>query len=222
VNYEDIMEFVAKLVGEGDEFTASVYQKSLDLAQYGVHPIDPSRGRMLELVARQRTPKRVLEIGSGAGYSALWFMKGMGQNGTLDAIERSPEVVKELRQVLRKANLEERVRIHHGNAIPILRNLKGPYDLVFIDADKEEYPIYLQEAMRLTKPGSLILADNMLWKGATIRGENDGEDARGISEYIQHIFHDPRLSSLIIPLGDGLAISSRISGVSTIEKTILL
>jgi predicted O-methyltransferase YrrM len=210
MKYEDIMDYVAKLVGEGDELIASVRQKSMGLKKYGVYPVDPTRGRLFELLARLRSPARVLEIGSGSGYSALWFMKGMGSKGTLDAIERSPEVVKALQGVLRRAKLEERVRIHHGSALSILKHLRGPYDFVFIDADKEEYPDYLQEALRLTEPGSMIIADNMLWGGATVRGEKNGEDARGISEYTRRIFHDPRLSSLIIPLGDGLAITFRV------------
>ncbi len=210
MKYEDITQYVAKLVGEGGELIASVHEKSLELGKYGVYPIDPARGRMLELLARQRSPERVLEIGSGAGYSALWIIMGMGSKGTLDAIERSPKVVKELQDVLRKANLEERVRIHHGSALSVLNHLRGPYDLVFIDADKEEYPDYLREALRLTKQGSMILADNMLWGGATVRGENDGEETRAITEYTRNIFGDPRLSSLIIPLGDGLAISYRV------------
>ena len=210
MKYEDISDYVAKLVGDGDEFIAYVGKRSLELRKHGVYRIDPTRGRLLELLARLRSPDRVLEIGSGAGYSALWFMKGMGPKGTLDAIERSPEVVKALEGVVRKARLEGRIRIHQGSALSILKHLRGPYDFVFIDADKEEYPDYLQEALRLTKPGSMIFADNMLWGGATVRGEKNGEDTRGIVEYTRRIFHDPRLSSLIIPLGDGLAISSRI------------
>jgi predicted O-methyltransferase YrrM len=137
-------------------------------------------------------------------------MKGMGGKGKLDAIEVNPEVVKVLRDVTKKAGLQRRIRIHHGAALAMLRKMSGPYDLIFIDADKDEYPAYLDHALRLTKARSAILADNMLWSGATIHGDTRREGVRGIMEYTKRIFADERLSSIIIPLGDGLAVSYRI------------
>ena len=210
MRYEDVSEYVAKLVGKGDGFQVWVGKKSVELREHGVYAIDPTRGRFLELLARLRSPKTVLEIGSGAGYSALWFMKGMGSDGTLDAIEYNQAVAKVLESVVKKAGLEGRIRIHNGPALSVLRDLKGPYDFVFIDADKDEYPDYLDEALRLTRRGSMIIADNMLWGGAMVHGDNRREGARGIMAFTRRIFNDERLSSLIIPLGDGLAISYRV------------
>jgi len=163
-----------------------------------------------ELIARLRAPRRALEIGSGAGYSALWLMRGVPADGTLDAIDCHPEVVKILESVVEKARLARQVRIHLGEALPILKHLRGPYDLVFIDADKNEYPEYLQEALRLTEPGAMIMADNMFWSGAAIQGDGSEQSTQGIIEYTHRIFNDKRLTSLIIPLGDGLAVSYRI------------
>lgn len=209
MRYEDIAKYVEKLVGEGDGLQKWVYKKSQELRDDGVFSIDPTRGRFLELLARLMAPDRVLEIGSGAGYSALWFMKGMGQKGTLDAIEVNPQVVEVLKTVIGKAGLEGRIKIHKGPALELIRKMNGPYDLVFIDADKDEYPAYLDQALRLTKAGSTISADNMLWGGATVRGEKR-EGVHGIMEYTRRIFEDVRLSSIIVPLGDGLAVSYRI------------
>lgn len=210
MRYEDVLDYVQRLVGEGDRLQEWVYAKSRELRERGVFPIDPTRGHFLELLARMTSPDRVLEIGSGAGYSALWFMKGMGGKGTLDAIEADPEVVDVLRVVTEKAGLQRRIRIHHGSALAMLRKMRGPYDLVFIDADKDEYPAYLDHALRLTKPRSAILADNMLWSGATVHSDTRREGVHGIMEYTKRIFADKRLSSIIIPLGDGLAVSYRI------------
>ena len=210
LRYEDIMNYVGSLVGSGDELQVWVRGKSNELSEYGVVPIDPTRGRFLELIARINSPRRILEIGSGAGYSALWFMKGMGRKGTLESIEVDPNVAVELHEIIKKAGLKRRIKIHQGAALVILRKLKGPYDLVFIDADKDEYPQYLQHAMNLTAVGSVILADNLLWSGATFLTGVRKEGAEGIIDYMKRIFNDPRLSSLIIPLGDGLGISYRV------------
>ena len=210
MRYEDVMNYVDGLVGPGDELQVWVRNRSNELSEYGVVPIDPTRGRFLELIAKIRSPQRILEIGSGVGYSALWFTKGMGRKGTLESIEADPHVASELRETIKKAGLKRRIKIHQGAALVILRKLKGPYDLVFIDADKDEYPQYLQHAMKLTVSGSIILADNLFWSGATFQPGVRKQGAQGIIEYTKQIFNDSRLSSLIIPLGDGLGISYRI------------
>jgi caffeoyl-CoA O-methyltransferase len=209
MRYSDVSAYVRKWVGEGDSLFAWVYDKSIEMQPYGVHPIDPATGRFLELLARMRKPKRVLEIGSGVGYSALWLLKGMDWAGRLDAIEHERETVEVLKDVLRKAGHAKRVRIHHGEALRILRDLRGPFDLVFIDADKHDYPTYLDHAMRLTRKGGIILAHNMFWGGSAIHGGNR-EGADGIIQYTHRIFNDQRLSSLIVSLGDGLAVSYRV------------
>ena len=210
MRYEDVSSYVEKLVGEGDELQRWVYEKSNELREHGVFSINPTRGRFLELLARLKGADRVLEIGSGAGYSALWFMKGMGQKGTLDAIEVDREVIEVLKTVIEKAGLDGRINIHQGPALDVLRKMNTPYDLVFIDADKDEYPAYLDQALRLTQPGGTIVADNMLWGGATVRGDRRRTHVHGIMEYTKRIFSDPRFASIIIPLGDGLAVSYRI------------
>jgi len=210
LGYENVSEYIQGLMGEGDQLLAWARKKSGEFTGHGVYAIDPTSGRMLELIARVQHSERVLEIGSGVGYSALWLMKGMDADGTLDAIEYNADVAKALKATVKKAHLEGRVKVHNGPALKLLRNMTGPYDLVFIDADKHEYPNYLEEALRLTKLGSVILADNMFWGGTAIRGGIRGEDTGGIIEYTKRIFRDRRLSSLILPLGDGLAISYRV------------
>jgi predicted O-methyltransferase YrrM len=209
LRYEAVSNYVQRFIGQ-DELQAWVQRRSEELQDRGVVPIDPTRGRFLELVARLRAPRRVLEIGAGVGYSALWFMKGMGRRGFLEAIEIDPVVADEFEAVMAKAGLKRRVKIHLGPALTTLARLKGPYEIVFIDASKEEYPQYLRYAMKLTKPGAIILADNMLWSGATFLQGVRKHGAEGIIEYTRQIFSDPHLSSLIVPLGDGLAISLRV------------
>lgn len=208
MRYEEVLEHVQKLVGEDDEILRWANKRSDELREEGVFQIDPSSGRLIEILTRLRSPKQVLEIGSGAGYSALWFMKGMPPDGILDAIELNPKVARALEVTISKAGLEGRIRIHLGQALDILPGMKGPYDMVFIDADKDGYPKYLEHALRLTQPRSTILAHNMFMDLATVKGEKTSKQ-QGIAEYTKRIFSDYRLSSIIVPIGDGLALSFR-------------
>jgi predicted O-methyltransferase YrrM len=208
MSYDEVSQYVENLVGGGALF-AWTHRKSLELRSQGVVPVDPPRGRFLELVARMVRPKKILEIGSGAGYSALWFLKGASKTTRLEIIEFNPTVAGEFEKVMTKAGYRKRVRIHHGPALEVLPRLKRFYDCIFIDADKDEYPDYLGHALRLTRPGSVIIADNMFWDGSVL-GDQKREGARSISEYTRRIFKDERLASIIIPLGDGLALSYRL------------
>ena len=209
VDYAAVSKYVEGFVGDGGKLFVSTYDKSLELGSQGVVPIDPPRGRLLEIVARMIKPKRILEIGSGAGYSALWFLKGATSRTRLDVVEFNSVVSDEFEEVMKEAGYRKRIHIHHGPALEVLPRMKGPYDCVFIDADKDEYPEYLRHALRLTRPGSVIVADNMLWKGSVL-ASHEREGTRSIQEYTRMIFNDKRLSSIIIPLGDGLALSYRI------------
>lgn len=210
MQHASIMKYIEGLVGPEDELLGQVRRRSEELSEEGVVSIDPTRGRFLELIAMVRSPRRILEVGSGVGYSALWFMKGMGRRGSLETIEINPQVAKELSAMFKKAGFSRRVKVHVGPAIPILTKLKGPYDIIFIDAEKDEYPEYLQHAMRLTRRGSLILADNMLWSGAVFTSGMNKRGTEGITTFTNRIFRDGRLSSLIIPLGDGMSLSCRV------------
>lgn len=210
MRYDDVMQYVEGLVGEGDGLQGLALKKSEELRDQGVFPIDPTRGRLLELIARTRSPKRILEIGPGAGYSALWLLRGLDSDATLEAVEVNPKVAKVFSEVMVKAGFGGRVRVHLGPALDELQKLTGPYDFVFIDADKDEYPDYLDEALRVTQPRSMIVADNMLWNGSVLKGQKPRGGVRGIVQYTRRIFEDKRLCSIIVPLGDGVALSYRL------------
>jgi predicted O-methyltransferase YrrM len=210
MQYEQVSDYVERLVGEGDAALSQAYRKSIELRPYGVIPIDASRGRLLELVARMTNPKRVLEIGPGGGYSGLWLLKGMKKTSKLEVVEHHPYVAAEFKKVMKNAGYGKRVTIHLGPALEVLPRLKGYFDCVFIDADKDEYPSYLNHSMRLTHVGSVILADNLLWGGSVLSAKRR-EGETGISEYTKMIFRDRRLRSLIVPLGDGLGVSYRVA-----------
>lgn len=210
MQYEQVATYVEGLVQERNAALSHAYRKSMQLRTYGVVPVDSSRGRFLELVARMTKPKRVLEIGPGGGYSGLWFLKGMRSISKLEVIEHHPHVAAEFEKTMKASGFSKRVTIHLGPALHVLPHLKGYFDIVFIDADKDEYPSYLKHSMRLTQVGSVILADNLLWGGSVIGGKRR-EDVGGIKNYTKIIFKDRRLKSLIVPLGDGLSLSYRVA-----------
>jgi len=111
---------------------------------------------------------------------------------------------------MKRAGFGKRYTIHSGPALQVLPRVKKGFDIVFIDADKAEYPSYLKHSMRLTHVGSVILADNLFWGGSVIDGKRR-EDVNGIREYTDMIFKDKRLRSLVVPLGDGLGLSYRVA-----------
>jgi predicted O-methyltransferase YrrM len=207
LDYESVAEYAENLVGEGGRSFVRAFNKSLEMQPYGVVSIDPSRGRLLELISRIKSPKRILEIGPGVGYSALWFLRGARRTIRLEVIEVNHHVASEFQKTIRQTS-HGVVIIHHGPALQVLPKLRGCFDIIFLDADKNEYPAYLQYAMRLTRPGSIIIADNLLWHGSVVSGRREGIDV--ILNYTKRIFNDKRLCSLMIPLGDGVGVSLRV------------
>ncbi|HYW02119.1 MAG TPA: O-methyltransferase [Candidatus Acidoferrum sp.] len=208
VDYTEISRYVEGLVGDGGEALARVYNESAAMKKHDVFSIDPSRGRFLELITRIRSPRSILEIGPGIGYSSLWFLKGASPATTLDVIEVNSHVAREFERVMAKEGCRNKIRIHQGAALQVLAKMEKVFDCIFIDADKNEYPDYLRHSLRLTQRGSVILADNMFWSDIATGQKQTGQ--RGVRSYTEMIFKDKRLSSLILPLGDGLAISYRI------------
>jgi caffeoyl-CoA O-methyltransferase len=175
--------------------------------------VSPNEGKLLQLLAEMIGARRVLEIGTLGGYSAINLARGMAEDGRLISLEIDEHHAEVARQNVERAGLAERIEIRVGDARKHLAQLaesdEGPFDLVFIDADKEGYPEYLGWALGLSRPGSLILGDNTIWGGAIIDPEDD--PTRAINEFNEKIAGDPRLSALVLPLlrerVDGLAIA---------------
>jgi predicted O-methyltransferase YrrM len=208
MDYDEVGSYVERLVGDGSEALARVYNESVAMEKHGVFPINAPSGRFLELITGIRSPKSILEIGPGIGYSALWLLRAASPTTTLEVIEINSHVAQEFEKVMRRTGYPNKVKVHRGPALKILTKMNKTFDCVFIDADKKEYPDYLRHSLRLTRRGSVILADNMFW--SDILGGQKQVDQQGIREYTEMIFTDKRLTSLIIPLGDGLAISFRV------------
>ncbi len=175
--------------------------------------VSPNEGKLLQLLAELVGARRVLEIGTLGGYSAIHFGRALPEDGRLISLEIDERHAEVARANVERANLSDRVEIRVGDARELLAQLdengEGPFDLIFIDADKGGYPEYLSWALRLSRPGSLILGDNTI-RGGTIIDPQD-ESTRAIHEFNETIAGDPRLSAIILPLlrerVDGLALA---------------
>lgn len=163
------------------------------------------QGRLLSFISRLKSPERILEIGTYTGYSAICLCEGLREGGRLDTIEINPELAWLQDKYWSEAGIYERIERYTGDACEILPTLEGPYDLVFIDADKENYPTYYELALERTKPGGLLLIDNVLWSGKVTAEAAPGDrETRALQELNDLIATDPRVSKLLLPIRDGV------------------
>lgn len=166
-----------------------------------------------EYLLKER-PMRFLEIGAAVGYSAICFSKYLEDGGKIDTIEIDEERAKQAKENILKLGLENKINVIHANAVDILPTLQEEYDVVFIDAAKGKYPIFLKEAIRLLKLNGVIFADNILYKGYVMSDYNKHKQRTAVThlrEYIKLVTEDEKLETKILEVGDGLAISRKIA-----------
>lgn len=161
--------------------------------------VPPNVGKLLYLLAKLQKPKRILEIGTLGAYSTLWFEKALEPGGKIITIEIVPDHIECAKETLKNAGKEERIEIREGDALKILDEMRNeaPFDLIFIDADKRNYPAYLEKIMPLTRDGTLILSDNLIPKVEPINQPAHLESQR-IYQYNQLIADHPHLESILI------------------------
>jgi predicted O-methyltransferase YrrM len=167
----------------------------------------PMLGTFLSMVSRMIKPSRILEIGTFTGYSAICLAAGLQENGQLITIEINPEMEEIACQYFDEAGFGNHITMYIGNAIEVLPRLTGPFDLIFIDANKDHYIEYFDLCIEMMLPGSWILADNTLWYGRVIEpsAEKDRETA-GIVNFNKYVNAHPGVENLILPIRDGLTL----------------
>ena len=165
------------------------------------------QGKILEMISKMTRPEKILELGTYTGYSAICLAKGLKENGVLHTIEINDELEDFISKYIQKAGLENKVKLHFGDARKVIPQLNDQFDLVFIDADKRDYLEYYHLIFDYVKPGGFILADNVLWSGKVIElDEPDDEYTKGIFEFNKFIKNDDRVEKVILPLRDGLTL----------------
>ena len=165
------------------------------------------QGRILSLISKIISPKKILEIGTYTGYSAICLCEGMDKDGILHTIDNNKELVEIQNKYFKKANLKDKIVQHSGDAKNIIPSIDEEFDIVFIDADKESYPEYYDLIINKVRSGGIIIADNILWSGKILeKVEKDDQATKSIIEFNNKIIEDDRVKNIILPIRDGLSI----------------
>ncbi len=168
------------------------------------------QGRLLKMLTSMIRPKRVLELGTFSGYSALCIAEGLDDDSTIDTIEVDDELEDFILTNLHTSPHGNKVRLHIGDALEIMKQWSGPvFDLIFIDADKRQYTDYLKASLPLLHDGGYIIADNTLWDGHVVADEKHSAQTLGIMAFNDYVATNPDLETAIIPMRDGLTILRR-------------
>lgn len=204
---QPVREYVRSLYATEDDVLRGI-GPSATAAGVPSIAIGPDEGRFLQLIGLAIGARRALEIGTLAGYSGVWIARGLAPDGLLVTVEADPRHAEVAGETFRRAGLASRTDIRVGPALQVLPTLASepPFDLVFIDAAKDEYPDYLDWALKLTRPGAVIAAHNVFRRGEVVAPSTDPlvESTR---EFNRRLADDPRLASTLLPLRDGLSFS---------------
>jgi predicted O-methyltransferase YrrM len=195
--WENVDRYISETLVQPDDALAAALEAS-DAAGLPPISVSPAHGKLLWLLARTLGAKRILEIGTLGGYSTIWLARGLAPGGrlvTLEALEKHAAVA---RKNLARAGLADYVEVRIGKALDTLPQLVGPFDLAFIDADKQNNPEYFRWALRLSRPGSLLVVDNVVRDGAVIDARSRDAAVQGVRRLYELIAAEPRVSATAV------------------------
>ncbi|GGK47471.1 O-methyltransferase [Nocardia camponoti] len=206
-NVERNLAYVEGSVGE-DDVLFDARERATEL---GANPVPPSVGAMLSMVARMVDARAVVEVGTGAGVSGLWLLDGMREDGTLTTIDSEPEHQRAAKEAFRQGEIApSRTRLINGRALDVLPRLAdGSYDLVFVDAGPLEHLHYVEQGVRLLRPGGVFILNNALLSGRVPDPEHRDPATMAVRYATRAIAENPELTSVLIPIGDGLLCATR-------------
>lgn len=199
--FGEVDRYIADLFAPTDAALAAV-ERSIEEAGMPRISVSPTEGKLLHLLALLCNAGRILEIGTLAGYSTIWMARALRAGGRLITIEANPAHAEVARQNLERAGLADAVSVRVGRALEVLPELvaegQGPFDMIFIDADKAPYAEYLQWALRLARPGTLILADNVVRGGDVVNENATDADTAGIRRFNEALAAHAGVSSIVL------------------------
>ncbi|MFQ5802260.1 MAG: O-methyltransferase [Candidatus Methylomirabilales bacterium] len=172
--------------------------------------VGPLVGRLLAQLALLVGAQQILELGAGFGYSAYWFARALPENGRILAVERSAENARLGQEYLERGGLTPKVNFVVGDGLQVIQGLTGPFDIIFVDIEKEQYPASFPLTLPRLRPGGLLITDNILWGGKVVDAKPRDASTRGIQEYTRLLYETPNLHTTVIPLRDGVAVTLKV------------
>jgi caffeoyl-CoA O-methyltransferase len=205
---EDILAYISGHIPEEPELLRRLDRETHLKVPYPNMLSGHILGRFLAFISKILQPDSILEIGTYTGYSAICLSEGLASGGQLTTIDNNPEVEDIALRYFREAGMEDVIIPRRGDAIEIIPALRGPFDLVFLDADKENYPRYYKLLKKKLHPDGLMMIDNTLWSGKVLEDAHSGDpETRGIQQLNDMISKDPEMEAFLLPLRDGLTIA---------------
>lgn len=196
----DQAEYLDQLLTQNDPLLAEMEAYA---AEHKVPIADREVARFLEITARAAGARKVLEIGMAIGYSVVHLARGVGAEGTIVTIEPNAEMIRAATGYLKRAGVLDRVEIERGKALEIMPTLEETFDLLFIDAVKEEYSRYLDLGLLRLRTGGVVIVDNLLWGGRVATGDTESSTV-ALREFNRYFLNHPQLLAEVLPVGDGL------------------
>lgn len=188
------------------KLTRETYQKILQPRMLSGH----YQGRLLSILTKIINPKTILELGTYTGYSAICLTEGLREDGELHTLDINEELQSIQNKYFELSGFRKKIHQHLGNALDIIPTLNMKFDLIFMDADKPNYPAYFNLIIDKLNPGGILLTDNVLWSGKVVeRLKKDDESTKALLEYNKLVATDPRLETIMLPVRDGLSVSRR-------------
>lgn len=210
INHGYITQYVRSVLPKRQGYLAELEQYALE---EHVPIVQPEVGRYLEVMCGILRPKAILEVGTAIGYSASLMYFASGTKPHITTIERYDKMIGQAKQNFARAGMAQDVELIEGDAVEVLERLEGPYDLIFLDAAKGQYPVFLGHAVRMLRPGGVLICDNVLYQGMIASNElvirRKITIVKRLRKFIREIMEHPLLDSSLLPLGDGVTISRK-------------
>lgn len=208
---DELSQYVTDLFAEEDDVLRTVRRQTVELGLPAIS-VQPEEGRFLQCLARASGAERALEIGTLGGYSSIWIVRGLVNDGRLVTVEKKPAHAEVARRHFERAGLTDRIDVRVGDAHQVLETLTGeaPFDFVFIDAEKSGYDAYFSWALEHVRIGGIIAAHNAFAGGGRVLTGDDDEMGGHVRRFNARVATEPRVLSTVFPAGDGMVVAVKV------------